>query len=477
MRILSLAFVAVSVLSLAHANAATIAYNNSTTMAALQDAGDYNLGLDFHVNTPIFVTELGAFDNGLIANLDGAAMGALGVDVGIFDLATGMLVGSSVHFSSSSPGTPLAGDAGGDSFKAVNITLQTGDYSIVAFNSDDYNSGGIPIGNPNSTSAEHDGGGLISFEGSGRYGPGTSLGYPTIIDNGPNNRYDAGTFAFTTTPEPTAISLYSLAMISLGMAARRSWRRQAHHVLRGASILKNALSGGLRMKTFLAAVLSFVLFGAVSAAQAASFLAYSAPAMQAPDQVYNLNVGMDFVPGGPIEVTQLGLYSGLFGGGTGTGFSGDDFVTLFNSSDAVLAQLEFGNGTGNGTLVAGTSDYVKPLTTPVFLTEGNTYTIAAFESAGPTPDGLANTANGATPPAETGLPYISYVGSGRYNGTGGSTANDFPNIVDVGPANHYDDATFVFVPVPEPSSLVALGGLAAMGLFAVRRRHRGARSK
>ncbi len=208
----------------------------------------------------------------------------------------------------------------------------------------------------------------------------------------------------------------------------------------------------------LAGLGSLLAFASVSRADV---LAYSSLPNQAPNQSYGSSFGMDFVPTTNVSVTELGLYSGLLGGGTGTGFAGDDFATLFDSSGNVLAQLEFGNGTGNGTLVAGTSDYVKSLSTPVTLTVGNTYTIAAYYTGGV--DQLANASQ--PPPAETGAPVISYVGSGRYAQNG--TPNTYPTTIDGGPANRYNGPTFAFTPEPASIGLIGLGGL---GLLARRRR-------
>ncbi len=197
----------------------------------------------------------------------------------------------------------------------------------------------------------------------------------------------------------------------------------------------------------------------------AGIVAYSSSATQTSNQSYGNNFGMDFSPNVPVAVTELGLYSSAVGNGTGTGFAGDDFVTLFSSGGAVLAQLEFGNGTGNGTLVAGTSDYLKLLGTPVVLTVGSTYSIVAHYGNGT--DQLANVGGGATAPAETGSPYISYLGGGRF-ATGGDK-DTYPTTIDGGPANRYNGPTFAFV-TPEPSSLVVWGLVLAGGLVVARRR-------
>jgi hypothetical protein len=122
--------------------------------------------------------------------------------VGIFDRTTQTLVSPTAFFTPTSPGVQINGDA----FQAESFTLLPGQYSVVSFNDANYNEGYVStVFNP--TSTESSGGGAISFVGSGRYAPAAGLAYPTTVDSGPTNRYDAGTFAFVTTPEPSSYML------------------------------------------------------------------------------------------------------------------------------------------------------------------------------------------------------------------------------------------------------------------------------
>jgi hypothetical protein len=175
------------------------------------------LGMDFTVNESIQVTALGAFDNGVNANLAGSA--GSGVTVGIFNVNTGTLVGPSVFFQAG--GSYL--QIGGDAFQSVSpFVLVPGLYSIVSLNDSNFNS----MGAPNIYQQLDDLNGAISFVGGGRYGT-LSFALPPTIDGGPPNRYDAGTFEATVSavPEPSTWAMMLLGFCGLGFAFRQSRRR------------------------------------------------------------------------------------------------------------------------------------------------------------------------------------------------------------------------------------------------------------
>jgi len=196
------------------AEAATIIAYDNAAVAANQNWLGGSIGMDFDVNRTIRVTELGAFDSGAIANLDTNN----GVYVGIFDRTTGSLVAPSVFLTSATPGLS---QINGDAFLAVTpFFLHAGfQGSIVAYYDPNYNT----FGNvPNATSTTNSGGGAISFVGTSRYNNGVGgLVYPTIIDGGPANRYDAGTFGFTVVPEPSSVVMAgTAAILGLGLTVR-----------------------------------------------------------------------------------------------------------------------------------------------------------------------------------------------------------------------------------------------------------------
>lgn len=196
------------------AGASTIAYDNAAALSPIQGFGG-SLGLDFTVNSAITIDQLGAFDNGVIANLAGAD-GRSGVTVQIYNItSTPVAIGPSVTFTPLNAGTQINGDA---FLSVAPFTLGPGTFTVVAVNDDNYNS----LGAVNNTSTENTGGGLITFSGNARYSVSMSA-FPAQPDGGPNNRYDAGTFTFgaATAPEPSTFVLFGLGGALAFFARRR----------------------------------------------------------------------------------------------------------------------------------------------------------------------------------------------------------------------------------------------------------------
>jgi hypothetical protein len=174
-----------------------------------------SLGLDFDVLAPITVTRLLAFDD----DADGWTAGSA-VGVAIYDRDSGIAVTPYVTFSTADPGELMGGSYRGQ-FLVEPLTLAAGGrYSVVAqaFNAADqpFNAGASATGVP----VTDDGGGLISFTGTGRYAKLLNT-FPTTLDGGPGNRYGAGSFVFEAVPEP------SVAMLAAAGALVATRRRRS----------------------------------------------------------------------------------------------------------------------------------------------------------------------------------------------------------------------------------------------------------
>ncbi|MEN0110561.1 MAG: hypothetical protein AAF805_07530 [Planctomycetota bacterium] len=183
-------------------------------------------GTDFDVNSEILISSLGVFDSGQ----DGLLSPIL---VGIYDRATQQLV-AALGFDPGADGVL----EGGSRFKPLPHVLRLSPgfqgSVIVAGYGDGVtrelgsNSFGSATGGIDFPWTTNDGGGLISFVGTGRFAASAGvtttilpdvLVYPTTIDSGPANRYAAGTFKYSAIPEPAAVAIWIGVLVS-GAAAR-----------------------------------------------------------------------------------------------------------------------------------------------------------------------------------------------------------------------------------------------------------------
>jgi VCBS repeat protein len=193
------------------------------------------------------------------------------------------------------------------------------------------------------------------------------------------------------------------------------------------------------------------LFGSMTAVAFAALL-FTSPAalraqtiaydsiLQAGNQNFPYNLGMDFKVISPIIVTSLGAFDS-----NGAPFTGFIKVAIFNQASTALpvaGPLVFHGAAASGTLING--DRFLKLPTPVTLAAG-TYSVVAF---GYSTSDLSGNLGFAPPPTITPSTEnsaggsISFVGSARYDM---NAALDFPTTLDTGPANRYLAGTFQFL--------------------------------
>jgi hypothetical protein len=178
-----------------------------------------SLGMTFTVNSAITVNDVGVYN---WLGPTGAALAAP-LTVAIYNTSTGFIVnGTEFTFNAGQAYTQLPGDSF-DLFQQIApVQLAPGGYEVVAvgfgpnqFNGNQGFAGGVGAaeGAPSS---------VIKYTNGGFYsnGNGGTIVLPTIADGGPANRYDAGTFAFST-PEPGFYGVLALGLAGLAVAVRR----------------------------------------------------------------------------------------------------------------------------------------------------------------------------------------------------------------------------------------------------------------
>ncbi len=164
----------------------------------------------------ITVTQLGAFDSG--QNGFSSA-----ISVGIFNFNTQTIVAG---LSASLTTNNTVADGQSRFIDNADVFLAAGNYSIVAvgYGPNEQNGNAGLGGTPPTINT---GGGLVTFFGAARNLNGTTaLVFPTLVDSGPANRYDAGTFKFvagntTAAPEPGSLALLLPVMGAVGIVLRR----------------------------------------------------------------------------------------------------------------------------------------------------------------------------------------------------------------------------------------------------------------
>ena len=205
-------------------NGDLIAYQVNAPQGGIQDFGG-SVGMDFVVESPIVVSALGAFDadqDGM--NLDITVDLWSRDDAGTPDAAddTGVAILATEVFTSNDPGTLV----GGSRLKSLDtpLVLPAGAYTI---NAHGYGAGELlansGVGGGFFIDRQLNDGGLLSFVGTSRFcfqdGPCTD--FPPTPDGGPEDRYAAGTFAFSPVPEPGVLTLLAVGLLTLVLVRRR----------------------------------------------------------------------------------------------------------------------------------------------------------------------------------------------------------------------------------------------------------------
>lgn len=195
------------------------AYHIATGTSGNQNFGGA-LGMDFNATRTIRVTSLGVFDsgsNGLSSTITAQLWrrNENGTP-GVFTDDTGHSILASETFTAASPGTL----EGGSRFKplAAPLDLAPGAYTMAAYGySAAEMNGNLGLGAASWTT---DGGldNAIQFVGISRYGltPGP---FPNTTDNGPANRYAAGTLQYFDGSDPLIASSMDTAMFGVSPGA------------------------------------------------------------------------------------------------------------------------------------------------------------------------------------------------------------------------------------------------------------------
>ncbi|MDH7501542.1 MAG: hypothetical protein QHJ82_02355 [Verrucomicrobiota bacterium] len=431
-----------------------------TPMASGNQAFGGSLGLDFDLDNPIIVKQLGVFD-------DGADGLKLYITARIFDRETQTIL-AEVYFA---PGEGELID--GMRFKPLDqpLRLEAGFKGVIQ--ADGYGPEERLLNSNGNTNliiwTLNDGNGSIRFVGSSRYGinPGT---FPDVIDAGPAARFAAGTFEYEIlpperpgTPSLSVLQPYEDAAVTLSWTAvTKPLPAAKYRVFRASdpagpyTLVAETTETGYRDSAVQNGTEWFYTVRAVAAGSEEGFdsnvvsstpnprlpgVAYVVSPWIAAAGTYGGSLGMDFDVARPVRVTELGVYD-------------DQADGLFLTLTAALYNRETGELLASIVFTAddpGTlrdSSRFKPLAQPIDLPAGFKGVIAAwgygaeeryFSNAQDLPD-LKMFSGGS----------LLFVGSGRYG-----IAGQFPETPDAGPPNRYAAGTFYFEPLPEESSIAA----------------------
>jgi uncharacterized repeat protein (TIGR01451 family) len=191
------------------------------------------------------------------------------------------------------------------------------------------------------------------------------------------------------------------------------------------------------------AAATLLWFASTSSAQT---IAYDA-AVQAGNQAFTGNLGLDFNVTAPIAVTSLGAFDN-----NADGFTGTVVVGIFDRSTMALVAGPVSFTGATGTLING--DQFTALSSPVILPVG-TYSVVAVGFNATDLNVNSNVGGTFTLPTENAGGAISFVGTGRYDS---NTTLDFPTTVPSGtPSNIFAAGTFQFTAISAPTLTKTFG--------------------
>lgn len=187
-------------------------------------SGGFVIGMDFDVNNPVTIVQLGAYDaggNGFAGTLT----------VGIFNRDTGLLYGSSLTFTPDDAGTLI----GGSRFKTLStpFTLPAGFHgSIVEWWNNGNDQNGNRVFTPNHDTTFNTVDGSLALVQHADYGYSTVFPAtypPTGFTSHPYPGapfFTAGTFAVSAVPEPSTWIAGALLGLPFGLQGVRYFRKR-----------------------------------------------------------------------------------------------------------------------------------------------------------------------------------------------------------------------------------------------------------